>query len=203
MEYVDLYNLAQEIIDKREDAKKSSAIVPVVELKSALVQRVGWISDINFHGIETKPGDPLGHYECHSDAESRWEEPNAWVVLITYDEKRQIEERRFIWCKELMHIFDTEDGCVKTPQEYRGLLTEIELKPIDPSPQFLTEIEAKWKELLILCPKKQRDEMKKRVQDKELTDYDVAVHFRIPEAIVVSLFSNYYDSYYERFITNK
>lgn len=202
MEYVDLYNLAQEIITARSEAGKSSAIVPVAELKAALIQGVGWLSDINFHPIETKPGDPLGHYECHSEAESQWEEPNSWVVLITYASNLGVSEQRFVWCKELMHIFDTEDGCVKTPDEFRGLLTEIELKPIDPSEQYLTENAAKWKALLVLCPKQQRDEMKIRAAQEGLSHYDIALHFRIPEPVVSSLFSEYYDRYYERFIEN-
>jgi len=200
MNYVNLYHLAQEIITARSDAGKASAIVPVVELKQALIAGVEWLADINFHPIDTKEGDPLGHFECHSDSESRWEEPNSWVVLITYCDSLAMQEKRFVWCKELMHIFDTEDGCVKTPEEYRGLLTEIELKPIDPSAQFLTENQAKWKALLILCPKKQRDEMKLKAQEEGLSDYDVAAHFRIPEPIVSSLFSEYYDKYYTRFI---
>lgn len=203
MDYGDLYNLAQDIITKRTEVGKASAIVPVHELKSALIQGVSWLSDINIHAVETKEGDPLGHYECHSEAESRWDEPNAWVVLITYDSKLSMNEQRFVWCKELMHIFDTEDGCVKTPDEYRGLLTEIELKPIDPSPQYLSENQAKWKALLILCPKKQRDEMKAKAAAEGLSNYDVSLHFRIPEAIVVSLFSDYYDQYYERFVLGR
>lgn len=202
MEYVDLYNLAQSIITARSEAGKSSVVVPVTELKAALISGIPWLMDINFHPIETKEGDPLGHYECFSDTESRWDEPNAWLALITYDSKLTASEQRFVWCKELMHIFDTEDGCVKTADEYRGLLLDIELKPIDPTPQYLSENTAKWKALLVLCPKIQRDEMLARAKSEELTHYDVALHFRIPEPIVSSLFSDYYDRYYDRFVAN-
>ena len=200
MDFKDLYQLAQGLISKRAAAGKVVAIVPVVQLKDALKQGISWIGDINFHPIQTKLGDPLGHYECHSEAESQWDEPNSWVVLITYGSQLSEEEQRFVWCKEMMHIFDTIDGSVKTEDEYRGLLMEIELKPIDPSTAYLSENTAKWMALLILCPKIQRDEMKARVTSEELTPYDVALHFRIPEAIVSSLFSDYYDRYYKRFV---
>jgi hypothetical protein len=201
MEYVELYQFAQNIITERSEAGKSLAIVPVSSLKDELIRRIGWLADINFHPVETKDGDPLGHYECYSDTDSRWDDPDAWVVLITYDAtKLNICKQRFVWCKELMHIFDTEDGSVKTADEYRGLLTEIELKPIDPSEAYLSENMAKWMALLILCPKQQRDEMMGRAAAEGLTDYDVALHFRIPEVIVSSLFSTYYDKYYERFV---
>lgn len=202
MDYRDLYNLAQDIITDRAEAGKNSQIVPVLRLKPALIDGIPWLAGINFHGIETKEGDPLGHFECHSDAEGQWDEPDGWVALITYDKSLNWCKKRFVWCKELMHLFDTVDGCVKTPDEYRGLLTEIELKPLDPSEGFLTENTAKWKGLLVLCPKKQRDEMKVRAQADGLTDYDVALHFRIPEINVQALFSDYYDKYFERFITN-
>lgn len=200
MDFLDLYNLAQDIITARSEAGKASAIVPVSELRTALIQGVAWLEDINFHPVETKPGDPLGHYECYSDTDSHWDEPNSWVALITYDSELNWCKRRFVWCKELMHIFDTENGSVKTEAEYRGLLKEIELKPIEPSEGYLSENTAKWLALLVLCPKKQRDEMKARAEAEGLTDYDVALHFRIPEVIVRSLFSDYYDRYYARFV---
>lgn len=202
MDFKALYHLAEQLIEERIQAGKVVAIVPVADLKDALKAQVSWIGDINFHPIQTKPGDPLGHYECHSEAESAWEDPDSWVVLITYCAALSLPEQRFVWCKEMMHIFDTEDGCVKTEEEYRGLLTEIELKPIDASTAYLSENTAKWLALLVLCPKPQRDQMKARVQAGELTDYDVALHFRIPEVIVPSLFSDFYDRYYQRFVVD-
>ena len=200
MDFIDLYRFAQQQLTSRIQAGKASTVVSVWDLKAELVRGVAWIDDINFHPVETKKGDPLGHYECHADTDSRWEEPNEWVVLITYGAHLNMCKRRFVWCKELMHIFDTYDGCVKTADEYRGLLEEIELKPIEPSEAYLSENQAKWLALLVLCPKTQRDEMKKRAVAEGLSDYDVALHFRIPEVIVPSLFSDYYDKYFDRFV---
>ncbi len=201
MNFVDLYNLAQDILSRREAEGKDVLIVPVADLKDALVERVAWLDGINFYPVDTKDGDPLGHYECYSDTDSRWDEPNSWVVLITYDSKLSASEQRFVWCKELMHIFDTENGSTKTEAEYRGLLREIELKPIEPSEQYLTENQAKWLALLILCPKVQRDKIKAKAAEDGLSDYDVALSFRIPETIVTSLFSDYYDLYHDRFVS--
>ena len=84
MEFHDLYNFAQAVISQREVDGKTSAIVPVVDLKKELVGKVEWLLDINFHPVDRQPDDPLGHYECHSDTDSRWEEPDAWLALITY-----------------------------------------------------------------------------------------------------------------------
>ena len=200
MEFLDLYNLASDILASRQKAGKDVVIVPIRELKPKLIEQVSWLADINFHPVVTEEGDPLGHYECHSEAESRWDDPDAWVVLITYSELLNDCQRRFVWCKELMHIFDTENGSTKTEEEYRGLLQEIELRPIEPSEQYLSENQAKWMALLILCPKEHRDHFKARFDDGELTDYDVAIQLRIPQPIVRSLFSEYYDKYYETFV---
>ncbi|MEM6858619.1 MAG: hypothetical protein AAF559_12170 [Pseudomonadota bacterium] len=200
MEFKELYNFAQEIISQREGDGKISAIVPVSELKRVLKANVLWLDDVNFHPVEPKDGDPLGHYECYSDTDSRWEEPDSWVALISYANHLNMCERRFVWCKEMMHIFDTVDGCVSTPDEYRGLLREIEMKPLEPSESYLTENLAKWMALLILCPKEQRDRMKAEHEAGQLSDYDVALAFRIPEVVVSSLFSEYYDTYHARFI---
>lgn len=204
MNYVELYNLAQKTISDRMAADKSAAIVPIKELKKNLIDNVGWIEGINFHSVDTKVGDPLGHYECYSDTDSRWEDANSWTVLITYssDLKDNMCKKRFIWCKELMHIFDTEDGCVKSELEYRGLLNEIELKPIDPSEGYLSENTAKWLALMVLAPKIQRDQLKNKAHNEGMTNYDVALKLRIPEVIVSSLFSDYYDIYYEKYIQN-
>ncbi len=202
--FPELYDLAQMLISAREAAGKKSAIVSVFALKEALVANVRWLDDVNFHPVERRRGDqpdPLGHYECYSDTESMWEAPETWVALITYGDDLNWCERRFVWCKELMHIFDTEDGQVKTPEQYRGLLTEIEMRPIGPSESYLSENTAKWMALLILCPKEQRDRMMAEKKEKGLTDYDVALSFRIPQGVVSSLFSRYYDEYYDRFVT--
>jgi hypothetical protein len=199
MDFSELYAFAQSIITSREEAGKVSAIVPVADLKEEIVRKVDWLHDINFHPVETIEGDPLGHYECFSDTESRWDEPDSWVALITYSRTLNVCEQRFVWCKEMMHVFDTVDGCVKTADEYRGLLTEIEMKPIEPSESYLSENQAKWLALLILCPKIQRDIMLAKKADG-LTNYEVALAFRIPEVIVPSLFSQYYDRYYTRFV---
>lgn len=198
MDFIDLYEFAQGLMTARIASGKPST-VPVADLKAELIAKVPWLDDINFHPIETKVGDPKGHYECFSDTDDRWEDPKSWVVLITYDKNLSFCGQRFVWCKELMHIFDTEGGSVKTDPEYRGLLQEIELKPIDPSEAYLSENQAKWLALLILCPKIQRDEMKERARREGLTPYDVALHLRIPEVIVGSLFSEYYERYFEQF----
>lgn len=194
MDFADLYRIAEGLISAREEAGKASVIVPVVELKKQLTEGVDWIEHINFHPIECKENDPYGHYECHGTQESRYDDTNSWIVLITYDSRLNWCNRRFVWCKELMHIFDTVEGSISSADKYRGFGREVEMKPMEPSEMYLSENTAKWMALLTLCPRSQRDAIKVKAEREDLSNYDVALRFRIPEVIIPSLFSEYYES---------
>ena len=76
------------------------------------------------------------------------------------------------------------------------------MKPIDPSEKYLSENTAKWMALLILCPKDYRDEVKALAEAEGLTPHGVALKLKIPETIVSSLFSEYYDINYNKFINS-
>ena len=99
-----------------------------------------------------------------------------------------------------MHIFDTEEGSVRNEDEYRGFLGEIEMKPMEPSIKYISENTAKWMALLVLCPKTHRDAVKIMAEEEDISNYDVALKFQIPEQIIPSLFSEYYDNAYNALI---
>ena len=83
MEYKDLYRAAEKYAATNVAAGRS-AFVPVVALKAELVNSINWLDDINIFGVDAQEGDPLGHYELYSQTESRWDDPETWVVLVTY-----------------------------------------------------------------------------------------------------------------------
>ena len=208
MDFKDLYNLSETWIDKRVADGSGSFAVPIKYLKQVLKSDIGWIEDINFWPVKCKEGDPLAHYELHGNRQSRWDDDNAWVVLIAYDqalsEDNENDNERFVWAKELMHIFDTEDGQVKDGILFKSLLYQIEIQPPpeDRTAVYWAENAALWKALLILCPKKHRDEQKQKYEDEnsDISAYDVAAFFRIPNGVVRSLFSDAYDTAYSNFI---
>lgn len=200
MDFKQLYKFIESNMLKRREANKN-LVAGVKTLKAEIKSKVKWVQDINFHPIECKEGDPFGHFECHGTQESRWEDPESWVVLITYDRNLNMCGRRYVWCKELMHTFDEPDGSVKEESEYRELLEEIELKPLNPSEKYISENVAKWMALLILCPKIFRDELIDARKNNEISDYEIAFEFRIPENIVKSLFSESYNDAYEDLIS--
>ena len=59
---------------------------------------------------------------------------------------------------------------------------------------------AKWMALLVLCPKTERDLAKKDAEENGLSDYQIALRHRIPEIIVQSLFSDFYESAHDIFV---
>jgi len=201
-----LYKFSQNIMRERVERKENSVAIPVIDLVEELKTKIKWIEDINIRPVPCREGDPHGHYELHGNRQSRWDDDDAWVVLITYDRVYKDNDnlcyRRYVWSKELMHVFDTTDGQISDGDRFRTLLDEIEYEPPKDtrSEAYWAENSAYWKALLVLCPKVYRDEIKAKWDANELTDYEVALHFRIPEELVKSLFSAAYDLAYNAYL---
>jgi hypothetical protein len=141
------------------------------------------------------------HFECYNETESAYEPAVSWVALITYDSKLNFEEERFVQTKELMHIFDCDEGLVQTADEYLGFITEIELEPpFDRSERYTTENDAKWKALLCLCPAHCRNEWVAKFHAGLISKYDLALEFRIPESLVNFVVSPYYDDALKKYV---
>ncbi len=202
MDFPDLYKFSEVTIARRSSSGEET-LVKIIEVKEHLIQHMNWIEDINIYPIECKKGDPLGHYEVHGNQESRWEDSDAWTVLITYDDTLNQCYRRFVWCKELMHTFDSPEAFVDNIDKYKGFLEEIELQPLTSTEMYISENRAKWMALLILCPKSERDNVAGDVKKGNLSHYDVALRYRIPEGIVPSLFSESYNRAYNALVQNE
>jgi len=201
MEFKDLYSFAEDAITEREKSGKKTA-VPVRNLADEIIQKTIWLESVNIYPVDHHKNDPFGHYECHGNQESHWEEADAWTALITYNNTLNICEKRFVVCKELMHVFDKEQSQVRNGDQYKILVTEIELRPINQSEQYISENTAQWMALLVLCPKIHRDKMVALAENDTISFFEVALKFRIPESVVQSLISEYYDSAYDLLIQN-
>jgi hypothetical protein len=201
MDFVDLYRKAEEHSKTRVAAGRIPA-VPFVYLKNEAIAGIAWLHAVNVYPISTKEGDPLGHYECHSHGtESAHEPVDSWVALITYDDKLDFEQQRFVQTKELMHLFDSHEGSVKTADEYRGFISEIEVEPPGRRTEaYTTENDAKWKALLCLCPQHSRNILLADLNSGKITAYDLALAFRIPEALVTAVISPSYDVAFQNYI---
>ncbi len=95
---------------------------------------------------------------------------------------------RFVEVKELMHLFDKPDQVVGTPEEFQSLVSEF----VAPSPQrsaaFLSESQALWMALGVLCPELQRQEFARQRAAGEIDDAQIAQLLKIPLRYVPHLF---------------
>lgn len=201
MKFRQLYEIAHAISNKRV-AAGHKPVVTFVELRDAVIAGVSWLKAVNVFPIRCQEGDPRGHFECHSDAETAYDTPDGWIALITYDAECNDCWGRMVWTKELMHVFDTDEGIVNR-DNYRGFIFDIEIEPPndDFSEAYLSENDAKWMALICLCPSTQRDKYKAMIDSGKITPYEVALAFMIPQAYVSAVMSENYDRALEIYLS--
>lgn len=204
MEYKDLYHASEQWIANRTANNEAVVAVPIAHLKTQVIDAIDWLNGVNFWPVNCHEGDPFGHFELFGDRESRWDDDNAWTARISYDQTLINDDERYVWAKEMMHIFDAQDGQVNSEILFKSLLYQIEIEPPteDRTEVYWADNEARWKAVLILCPKTYRDQQKALFDapNGNTTIYDVAAYFRIPETIARSTMSQGYDSAYSRYI---
>ena len=101
-----------------------------------------------------------------------------------------------------MHVFDTEDERTNTKEKFKTLLREIQNKPLPEhaSPMYLADLNTRWKAVMVLCPKKYRDECRAKYLLGKMEDSEIAEKFRVPEWIVPFVMDEYYDTVYDSFM---
>ncbi|MCF8178461.1 MAG: hypothetical protein K9J74_08130 [Sulfuritalea sp.] len=95
---------------------------------------------------------------------------------------------RFVFTKELMHLFDTDDEKTGTEESFDGLLSEFEvLKPGAHSSQLVADVRGLWMALACLCPEKHRLEFIEQLEKGHIDHYGIALRLRIPQMYVPHL----------------
>lgn len=114
------------------------------------------------------------------------------IVLARGMEPRH---ERFIFVKELMHVFDDPLESTDTPALFESTLNNIYAANINAmSPQVRSEYNALWMALAVLCPQAYRDGIIKKRGDGTITDVEIADELDIPIGYVSSLFSDSFES---------
>lgn len=96
---------------------------------------------------------------------------------------------RMVFTKELMHLFDSQDAMVNTPEKFEKLSSELVFPGTERSAALSSEIRAFWMALSCLCPEEYRVQFKSEIEKKHTDNYSVALKLRIPEQYVPSLFN--------------
>lgn len=96
---------------------------------------------------------------------------------------------RFVYVKELMHIFDDVEEATDSGEKFELMLEELAMPSSkDFSPQTEAEIKCFWRALGVLCPERTRIEMAEKRKKGQIDDYGIALAFRIPQQYVRYLF---------------
>jgi len=152
--------------------------------------------EIYYVPLELDPEISLGHIKQYRISNGVYDQNPNWVTEIRYFGALNDCWKRFVCCKELMHVFDTKQEQTDTPAKFQQLLEEIEAAPLPAaasSDMFKSETKTKWMALAVLCPAPVRDELKPKWESKELSDYGVALDLRIPETYIRTLMSDRFE----------
>lgn len=96
--------------------------------------------------------------------------------------------RRFIYTKELMHVFDEEDEKANDPDKFDRQIEKFSDPSKAMSPQFTAEIKAYWRALGVLCTEVSRGDYAKRLDANEASIEVVAASLHIPVVHARDLF---------------
>lgn len=115
------------------------------------------------------------------------------VIVLARDQNYCWE--RFVYTKELMHLFDNDDEPTDSAEKFEKLLTDLEVPSAtdSPSKQIISERKGIWMALACLCPEKSRIEFKSLLTKEHIDSYGIALQLRIPEQYVPLLFQSRYD----------
>jgi hypothetical protein len=186
MLFSDLYKYANDLPDD---------VISVKKLAVHIEAHHPDIGEVNFWPVVLDAQISLGHM-VYERARSSAYGAAFTVANVRYDKNQNRCWRRFICCKELMHVFDDANERVDSREKFLQLMKELESRPLkdDISAMFSSEMNAEWMALLVLCPKRLRDKWRPTWADKTLSDYDVALKLKVPEAYVFALMDDYYDA---------
>lgn len=187
MSYKELYAFAQTLTPRisrntiRDEALRIAGLQTISHVKSGMDTRVC-----------------RGLYLSATATNHRIVEQLGKHVIVT---ARDLNEcwTRFVYVKELMHVFTPANEASDTGEKFDSLLSDLS-SPIlsSPSSQMLSEVDAFWMALAVLCPEARRLEMKEAVRQNEADHYGIALELKIPEQYVPRLF----EERFEKWISN-
>lgn len=160
-----------------------SDVVPVV--KELMSQ-----DEVYFTAVELDPTISLGHIKQYRESTGVYSADPLWITDIRYEKALNICWKRFVCCKELMHVFDTQEERSNSAERFARLLKELEAPPLaeQASEMYFSENRTQWKALAILCPLPVREHyIAKRAAGEMQDDYDVALELRIPKLYVPTI----------------
>jgi len=95
--------------------------------------------------------------------------------------------RRFVYTKELMHVFDRLDEKAGSAETFDLQIEKFKDPSKELSPQFRAESKALWRALAVLCPENLRLESQRQLSEGAISHEVLAATLRIPARYVREL----------------
>lgn len=197
MSFLHLYKFAEKLA--AED-RPGRAPVEVEAIRQWIIGS-GHATEIVVHAVALNRDYSPGHVIVRDFREDKYDDADFRADVRIFSGLNRCWAR-FVSCKEMMHLFDGPAEAVSDRDRFFVLMDEIDTPPppTDQSPMLNSEYFAEWMALLLLAPKPQRDEYRQKLTAGEITPYDVAWKFRIPQSVVRSLMSDRYDQAYKALV---
>jgi len=163
-------------------------------------QELTWV-----HGIESKRTDDLDAKICRGFIIENPSHlfPNfvGNFLIVTSKSLNRCWER-FVFIKELMHVYDKSISKTDTSEKLDRQLAELAnlSSTEEMSPQMQDEVRAVWMALGISCPEEKRVYYKNKLESGALTEGAVAKEILIPAAYIRHLVSDLYDQEIHRIL---
>ena len=180
MSFSELYERVQEKEPKIKTKWLRDQVIDLTHITGIREQWTGAMDGTAIRGfyVEGPLGPPVPR-----------DENEALIVLARSLDKPW---RRFIYTKELMHAFDTDEEKTDTPEKFDAQIKRFGDPAADNSAQFRSEVVAFWRALAVLCPEKTRLEMKAELDANEMTLEVAATRLVIPQQRAEDLFRDDY-----------
>lgn len=101
--------------------------------------------------------------------------------------------RRFVYTKELMHVFDTSAEKANSHATFDLQIEKFADPSADTSPQFRAEQKALWRALAVLCPEAQRLEYKRQIAQGEISLEVLSAALHLPPVYVRELLRDQFE----------
>src|SRR5262249_4235869 len=93
--------------------------------------------------------------------------------------------RRFVFTKELMHVFDEPAEKAGDDATFDIQIAKFKDPRLDrPPPQYVAEMRAMWRALAVLCPEQDRRRFKEQPKRKSIGLEVIAASLRLPSTYV-------------------
>jgi hypothetical protein len=128
-----------------------------------------------------------GFYLSARNTEHPFVKQTGQRVIVTARGLNRCWER-FVFVKELMHLFDDPKEAADTGDKFEQLLADFGPGSPTQSVQMESELKCFWRALAALCPEKERLAFQKAKVEGSIDNYAIALKLRIPEQYVPRLF---------------